>query len=102
MTKITIRRHRSAQHLDGGSTVAFEAEAGPRNLLAAARALPEYRQDSILAHGNRGAAGVTLHVGDALIGQSWLPSTLADARDVLARVAAGQSCADPEMPGKAE
>lgn len=74
----------------GGTTQARHTwPAGPLNLLRATQLLPEHQRRMNAAYGNIGHAGSWVQIDDQRIDPMDLPATMAEARDLLARVQSG-------------
>lgn len=74
----------------GGTTQARHTwPAGPLNLLRAAQLLPEHQRRMNASYGNIGHAGSWVQIDDQRIDPMDLPATMAEARDLLARVQSG-------------
>ena len=95
---ITIHTHLDARIYassgGGQDCIRYTWADGPLNLLHAAQKLPEHRASNIRGFGNIGCGRSWLQIGEQRIDDLDLPSTLAEARDLLQRVESGQYAAD--------
>lgn len=74
----------------GGTTKARHTwPAGPLNLLRAAQLLPEHKRRMNAAYGDIGHAGSWVQIDNQRIDPMDLPTTMAEARDLLERVQSG-------------